>query len=238
VGRFISGAIPALDYGDGAWDEALRQLDQFIADAEGAGGHAQEPVCRIYRGRIRFARDDIAGALEDAERGLAAARRIGDPQSMVPALGFLTWLLVELGRTREATDALDEMLESPELGGNCGPDVVVAMVELGRHDVDRVVAATPAGKWRDLFSLIAASKPADAAAVADEIGVRPAAALLRLHAARRLIAEGQVDEARGLLAESLAFWRSVQATRFIREAEELLAGLAVARPQRERTAPR
>jgi len=230
--------IPTLDYAEGAWDEALRQFDQFISDAEGAGGHAQEPICRVFRGRIRFARDDIAGALEDAERALAAARRIGDPQSMVPALGFLSWLLVELGRTGEATETLDEMFEYSDLGGNFGPDLVVAMVELGRPDVDRLIAATPAGKWRDLFSLIAASRSAEAAAMADETGFRPAAALLRLHAAENLIEEGRSDEARANLTTALEFWRSVEATRFIREAEELEARLDAAKPKRERTASR
>jgi class 3 adenylate cyclase/tetratricopeptide (TPR) repeat protein len=237
VGRFISGAIPTLDYADGAWDEALRDFDQFIADAEGAGGHAQEPICRVFRGRIRLARDDIAGALHDAERGLAAARRIGDPQSMVPALAFLTCLLVELGRTGEATDALDEMLEYPDLGGNFGPDLVVAAVEL-RRDVDRLIAATPAGKWRDLFSLVAASRLADAAAVADEMALRPAAALLRLRAVEPLMAEGRIDEARTQLTKALEFWRSVKATRFIHEAEGLAARLDVGKPKRERTASR
>jgi class 3 adenylate cyclase/tetratricopeptide (TPR) repeat protein len=237
VGRFISGVIPTMDYGDGAWDEALRQFDQFILDAEGAGGHAQEPICRIFRGRIRFARDDIAGALDDAERGLAAGRRIGDPQSIVPALGFMTWLLVELGRTGEATETLDEMFEYRDLGGNIGPDLALAVLELGRDDVDRLVSATPVGKWRDLFSLIAVSRFADAANVADEIGLRPAAALLRLHAAENLIAEGRPEEARALLATALEFWRPVEATHFIREAEGLLARLDAATPQPERTAP-
>ncbi len=238
VGRFISGVIPTIDYAQGHWDEARRQFDQFIVDAEAGGGHAQEPICRIFRGRIRFARDDIAGALDDAERGLAAARRIGDPQSMIPALGFTAFLQVELGRESEANKSLDEMFEYPDPGGTYGPDMALAMHKLGRRDVDRLAATAPVGRWRDLFSMIAAARLAEAAAVADELGLRPATALLRLRAVEPLIAEGRARDARPHLANALEFWRSVGATRFIREAEELARRLDAAKPKRVRTASR
>jgi tetratricopeptide (TPR) repeat protein len=239
VARFISGAIPMIDYADGAWDEALRQLDEFIADAEAGGGHAQEPASRVFRGQIRFGREDVAGALEDAERGLAAARRIGDPQSMVPALSYMTVLLVELRRESEANESLDELLEYAGPGGrNFGPDLAVAMIKLGRNEVGRLSDATPVGPWRDLFGLIAAGNLPQAAAVCEEIGLRPGTALLRLRAAEQLIAEGRSDEAREHVTKALEFWRSVGAAHFIREAETLAARLDAAKPRRERTASR
>ncbi|MDQ2966683.1 MAG: hypothetical protein M3R57_12640, partial [Chloroflexota bacterium] len=236
VARFISGVIPTIDYSEGAWDESLHQLDAFILEAEAGGGHAQEPVCRVFRGRIRFARDDIVGALEDAESGLAAGRRIGDPQSLIPTLGFMAWLLIELEREREANELIDEMFQYPNAGANSGPDLALGMLKLGRRDVDRLAATSAAGPWRDMFALIAAAKLPDAVAVSEELGMRPASALLRLRAAPRLVEEGRSDEARSYLAAALEFWRSVGATRFIREAEHALARLDSAKPTPERAA--
>ena len=57
----------------------------------------------------------------------------------------------------------------------------------------------------------------------DEIGDAELEALARLRAAEQLIAEGRRAEADEQLQRSLAFWRSVGATRYIREGEALLA---------------
>ena len=51
-------------------------------------------------------------------------------------------------------------------------------------------------------------------------------AYLRLHLGERLLAEGRAEEGREQIERSLAFWRTVRATRFVREAEALLAGAA------------
>ena len=56
-----------------------------------------------------------------------------------------------------------------------------------------------------------------------EIGSLPDEALARLRAAEKLVAAGRHAEADEQLARALAFWRSVRATRYIREGEALLA---------------
>jgi hypothetical protein len=55
---------------------------------------------------------------------------------------------------------------------------------------------------------------------------RPAEALARIRAAEQLIATGRRPEADAQLQRALAFWRSVGATLYIRQAEELLAATA------------
>jgi hypothetical protein len=62
-----------------------------------------------------------------------------------------------------------------------------------------------------------------AAALFDRIGTRPEAARARLEAAKQLAAEGRRAEADEQLQRSLTFWRSVGATRYLREGEALLA---------------
>lgn len=64
---------------------------------------------------------------------------------------------------------------------------------------------------------------AAAAAVYDEMGVRYSEAFARLRAAEQLVEEDRRAEADEQLQRSLAFWRSVGATRHIREGEALLA---------------
>lgn len=65
-----------------------------------------------------------------------------------------------------------------------------------------------------------------AADIAAENAWRPDAAELRLRSAEALVAEGRRAEADVQLAEALAFFRSVGATRIVRRAEALLAATA------------
>jgi thioredoxin-like negative regulator of GroEL len=59
-----------------------------------------------------------------------------------------------------------------------------------------------------------------------EIGHLPNEAYTRLRAAKQLVAEGRRTEADEQLRTALAFFRSVGATRYVREGEELLAASA------------
>ena len=65
-----------------------------------------------------------------------------------------------------------------------------------------------------------------AADVLEEIGYRPGEAYARLRAAKQLVEEGRRAEADVELQRSLAFWREVGATRYVREGEALLAASA------------
>ena len=62
-----------------------------------------------------------------------------------------------------------------------------------------------------------------AADVFSDSGALDDEALARLRAAEQLVAEGRRADADEQLQRSLAFWRSVGATRYIQEGEALLA---------------
>jgi predicted negative regulator of RcsB-dependent stress response len=62
-----------------------------------------------------------------------------------------------------------------------------------------------------------------AAEVLDSMGAARSAALVRLRAAQEFVRTGRRAEADDQLRRALGFFRSVDATRFIREAEALLA---------------
>ncbi len=241
VERFGRAIIPGIDYREGNWDQALRSLDEYIAETEAAGGHVTETTCRVDRGRIRFARGDLPGALEDAERGLVAARRSGDPQSLVPALDFMASLMLRTGRYAESDTLLDEFLGLTDVPEDLSVDLAIALIESGRRaKLERRVAQMGATRWKELFGLIAAGGAEEAADQFEEFDSLPDAALLRLHVAQRLANEGRAAEARAQLDKALAFWRSVGARPYLEGAEGLLASLqpagAESRRRRSRAA--
>jgi len=70
-------------------------------------------------------------------------------------------------------------------------------------------------RWIDAARAIASGEAGRAAALCDEMGARPEAAYTRMRSGD----PGEVDQA-------LAFWRSVDAARYIHECEQLLAATA------------
>ena len=220
-------------YYEGRWDQASGAFDQFISEAEAAGGHPQEGIVRAYRGRMRFARGDVEGALHDAESGVVAGRRSRDPQSLIPPLSFMAWLMLRTGREREANELLDELVQavmrSPEENS---AETQLALFTLGRQtDMLRLVDATAPTRWREILALIAADNLQAAADLYDELDMLADATLVRMHAAKRHIAAGRNDAAREQLSRALVFWRSVGATHFIQEADALAEELETATPE-------
>lgn len=106
-------------------------------------------------------------------------------------------------------------------------DSVLAAEILGRRDEARRWLST----WRDSPWSAAARELADqefaaAAQSLDSMSAARSAALARLRAAQELARTGPRAEADDQLRRALSFFRSVGATRFIRQAEELLAASA------------
>jgi hypothetical protein len=86
--------------------------------------------------------------------------------------------------------------------------------------VDESHVMTP---WRRAAASYVSGDYSAAADVYAEIGALPEEAHARLRAAEAFVGEGRRAEADAELKRSLAFWRSVGATAYVREGEALLA---------------
>jgi tetratricopeptide (TPR) repeat protein len=217
-------------YFEGRWDEALGLLDDFIAEFAETGFWMETPL-HTPRGRIRLARGDVRGAQEDAERGVERAEEAKDPQILWPALAFAARAFAATDPDRAAGFASEFLAAWQEHGFSLGSDsewpsdLAVGLVPLGKQAeflalVDESHVMTP---WRTAAASYVSGDYAAAADVYAEIGALPEEAYARLRAAEALVGEGRSAEADAELKRSVAFWRSVGATAYVREGEALLA---------------
>ena len=212
-------------YWTGRWDQALRIADLVAPDGEEEGAqHYMECLCRLWRGRIRLARGQLAGAREDATRALALARESGDRLNLDPALAFTARVLLAAGPVAEAARLVDDLLESLPgrmLMPDLGVDLAVDLVELGRpaEALDEVLPS----RWLEAAQSFVAGDPRRAADIYAAIGSRPDEAYAHLEAARQLIVVGHAVEANTELAIAFAFYREAGASAHLAEAKQLLS---------------
>jgi class 3 adenylate cyclase/tetratricopeptide (TPR) repeat protein len=211
----------------GDWDEALQRADTFLAACDAGKSHVMESDIRRSRAQCRLARDDVDGAIQDIELALPAARRAGDPQAVFPALVTATRIYFEAGRHDDARPLAREALGGAPANWSLG-ELVWCAAELGFVDElrERVEQSGIQTKWIDAERAVLRGDLVGAADIFFEIGDRVAEAFARLRAAEQLVAEGRRAEADEQLHESLAFWRSVGASRYVREGEALLAAVS------------
>ena len=208
----------------GDWDAAGPRADALLAACDAGESHYMESAVRVTRAHLRVARDDSTGAAEDIEKSIPAARKAGDPQAVYPTLAAAARLYAALGRPEEAAAAARESLDL--LTPTYAPvDLAWIAVEFGfgeelEEQVARIRVQTP---WHDVIRAYLASDFVTAADVLYEIGDAVEEALARLRAARGLVGSGRRAEGDEQLQRSLGFWRSVDATRYLREGEALLA---------------
>jgi tetratricopeptide (TPR) repeat protein len=176
----------------------------------------------------------VAGAVEDAARALELARSAREPQSLLPALALTARVQCARGRAGEAGLLANELFQVLADTGFASPasffsaDLVVALRVLGRGDEFlRGTDHAPArSRWFDAAAAFASGEFERAADVYTEIGSVPDEAYARLRAAEQLVEQGRRADADEQLERALAFWRSVGATRYVREGEALLAATA------------
>jgi class 3 adenylate cyclase len=227
--RFLRGHQMLGANMSGAWDRCLALADEFIAEAEAGSPHYHEAGARCLRALIRLGRDDPVGAAADADRALMLARRVKDPQVIEPVLGGVAFVFRQTGRANEAQALAAELAQTLSttehfvaLEGNF-PGAWV-LVDAGLQArllsaLDRV----PALPWHKAARAVALDDPVSAADTYRAIGSLTDEAYCRLRAAGGLVAKGRRGEADDQLQQALIFYRSVGATRYIREGEELLA---------------
>ena len=207
-------------YYDGAWDEALTQIAGLIADIEQGGLTSfMESANLSVRARIRLARGDAAGAVEDAERSLAIARIAKNPQLLHPALAGLAAVRAEIGNLEEASMLVDELFENwrvhPILASAFWLiEVAYALVPLGRggeleEGLGRIKARS---QWAEAAPAYVSGDFTTAADILTGMGSKPDEAYVRLRS-------GNDADVR----RALEFYRSVGATRYLDEGESMLA---------------
>jgi class 3 adenylate cyclase/tetratricopeptide (TPR) repeat protein len=212
----------------GRWTESLAIAEAELARMESAP-HYLEVQHRQLRARIRTGRGDHEGALEDAERGLEVGRAAGDPQALLPALAEHGRVLLHTGDLDGAAASIDEILRmiDPLPSMNRAWWIVPAtmiLTDAGRsEEILGLGGADFPSKWIGAARAWATGDLADAADRFAEIGTMPDEAYARQREAERLIADGRRSEAEPFLARALELYRSMGATAFIREAEQLLA---------------
>jgi hypothetical protein len=212
----------------GDWDRASTLLDAFLAESDAGAAHYQDALARLLGARMRYARGDVDGAFEQARLGEVAARRAGDPQALV-SLELSFPLLIGEGRIDEAAGLLDELYDAVYADNlRYAFEAPLAMVDLGRpDDLRTAVDRSLLGKaWRLVVDALVEEDYATAADRYADLGVRTYEADSRLRAAKRLLDSGDHAAASDQLNRALAFYRSVGATRYLREGEALLRASA------------
>jgi class 3 adenylate cyclase len=221
--RHLTAELVYECYWSGRWDEGSRVAEAFLAEVESGAPHPPgELGCRYAQSHVRLARDDVTGALADGARAVLIAREWPAWGTLPFALAAHARVLLAAGRPGEAGNLVTEVLESWRKGGPisypyAGPDLAVALVELGRsEELSPVVALSPGPSlWLKAANAFVAGDYVRAADLYAEIGSLPDEADARLRSGR----EDQVRRA-------LDFYRSVGASRYIREGEALLAATA------------
>jgi class 3 adenylate cyclase/tetratricopeptide (TPR) repeat protein len=217
-------------YRFGRWDDAAAIIEDWLVEAERSAYYMEAPV-RGLRSRLRLAHEDVDGAVADASLALDLAREIQDPQVFQPASAWRALVAIDVGRAQDAVEPFDELVErrtgiSASAGYAYG-DVDTAWVAraLGREDdvEDIFVPQAKANRWARSALHIVRGEFAAATEVLEEIGSASDLAYANLRAAQALAATGRRAEGDAHLQRALAFYRSVGATRYVREGESLLA---------------
>ncbi len=216
-------------YWEGRWDEALTLIEETLSEL--GFEHGLSRFALEMRGRIRIARDDVDGALADAEKSLEQGRRAKDPQTLFPALSFAALASMEAGRATEADRLARELLalrpEDHAVPHHISPLFDLAQVLDGLGRSNDLLVATSRARARtlhvDAAGAIARGDFLAAADIFNRMGSLPNEACARLRAAAQLVRADERAAADEQLHPALALWRAVGATRYLRQGEALLA---------------
>jgi class 3 adenylate cyclase/tetratricopeptide (TPR) repeat protein len=234
--RWLEAERVGEGYWTGAWDDALKAAGSTIEHVEAGAPNFMEGYCRAMRGRIRLARGDRTGTLDDAARAVDFARSAEDPQMLYPALAFGARAEIAVGSLDQGAALADELLVRWRSSVATYPvsswaiDLALALDAIGQSDelVRAAGSVALSTRWLDAVVCFATGDFHAAAEHFAQIGSQPDEALARLHAAKALLHAHRDHEARGELERALAFYRRVDARTCVREAESL-TGSAVGR---------
>jgi tetratricopeptide (TPR) repeat protein len=219
--RFIeSAAAIGNHFHAGEWDDSFARAERAVTEQERGVAVYSPATAYAYRGLIRVARDDAEGANADAEQALEHARQAGEPQSFNPDVANAACVFTLVGNRQQAdeavTEALDNLRPLRHLGFGAieSHSLAWAALQLGREAEVAEVLERESLKsvWQRAGLAVAARDLHAAAEIMAASGFKTDAAFFRLQ-----------SEAEEDVRLALDFHREVGATRYIREAEELLA---------------
>jgi ATP/maltotriose-dependent transcriptional regulator MalT len=211
----------------------LANANEFLAEVESGSPHVLAGICYAIRAQIRLGRDNIPGSLADTERALELNRVTREPQIHYQSTAICANVLRESGDLERAATLVNEVLDELRTQGGLAAWVntslqVVAwtLSAFGRERELLEVLPDIDVSWVHAARAFAAGDLRAAADVCSAMGAVTEEARDRLCLAEALIDQNRRAEADVELQRALAFYRSVGATRYIREAEGLLAASA------------
>jgi tetratricopeptide (TPR) repeat protein len=230
--RWIRAENAADQFVRGQWHEALAGLDDFLTEVEAGSPERSAPYCYSARAQIRLGRDQTAGAMADAERALELGRLSQNPQILCEVLAVSAHVVWECGdRDRAAALAGEYLAVLP--GGRVTRQMVGdlhvmawTLFAVGRGQELIEVLPTDDLPWVQAAAAFAAGDLHQAADICGAMGALTEEARDRLWLAEALVKQNRRHEADVHLQRALAFYRSVDATRYIRAGEALFAASA------------
>ena len=218
ITRWYQGVLVDHRYRRGDWAEAYRDADDFLGQVEAGSPNVVAWQVFAVRAELRLAKGNSAGAVADAAQALAVGRENAELQAVNFVLPACAHVFAFAAARERAVELAHELLDSLRAGARMQfavvnlPAFACAAVRLGLGD-ELVDALTghPESRWTEAVRAYVAGDFVHAADLLAEAGARPDEAEARLRAG------GEHVE------RALEFYRSVGATRYIREAEALLA---------------
>ena len=226
------GQLAGNAYELGRWDEALEHIEAVLAYVAAGTPHYFESGCRLSRAAISFARGDDRTFAEDIDRSLELAAKATDPQATAPVVAVVACLRAWGGDLRGARELLDSALETAR-SWEFGFEMIEyesrsrlrSWISIGSSSVfhpwrfwtRREDAPRRRSTITTFWPRPTRSRTSEMQATRQISGSAPASACSLRAASRRAWQQ---------LERALAFYRGVRATRFIAEAESLLAGAA------------
>jgi len=212
--HWVEGEEATVAYYRGEWDRAIESANRVIAEVAAGSPNYMEPVCQDIRAKIRFARGDEAGALDDSTKSVEAGRG-SDPQVLGVALATRGLFSLARGDHGAASKLASEALSIPAYF-YAAPGLATLLHDLKRSDeLVPWVKDLRGSPWAEVALAIGKGGFHEAAEIFEPTGNVAEEAHCRLRS-------GTDADVR----KALDFYRSVGATRYIREGEALLAASA------------
>lgn len=183
---------------------------------------------------MALARGDLEAAGAGSEKALDRARGAKEPHTLAPTLALRAIVLVAQGLLGEASELISEVLALRDSPVDClltnSPAATPIDFTWLLRDLDRetellpALESVPSTPWAEAARAIAHGHFAVALEIVARLGLPAVEAYTRLRTAEELARAGWQEEADECLAPAVTFFRNVGATRYLTQAEELLAG--------------